>query len=98
MFGKFDYAYDRETKIGLKELEDLQQIGAINIYEVAELPKMFKKVIGNEFITFGDHEQYFHKDYFHYQSDYAEKIFTCGKLLQDAGYEFFFLEELAADD
>ena len=98
MFGKFDYAYDRETKIGLKELEDLQQIGAINIYEVAELPKMFKKVIGNEFITFGDHEQYFYKDYFHYQPDYAEKIFTCGKLLQDAGYEFFFLEELAADD
>ena len=95
MFGKFDYAYDRETRLGYKEMEDLQQIGAINIYKLEELPKMLSKVVGNEFITFGDHEQYFYRDYFHYQPDYAEKIFTCARILREAGYGYIFLGELA---
>ena len=97
MFGRFDYVYDRETRIGMKEIEDLQQIGAINIYNLDELPGMLKKVIGNELVAFGDHEQYFYRGYFHYQPDYAVKIFACGRMLKEAGYGFMFLEDLAVE-
>ena len=40
-----------------------------------------------------DHEQYFYKDYFAYQPDYAEKILLAAKIAHDTGRDFIFLEE-----
>jgi len=52
------------------------------------------KYTDNEYISIANHEQYFYSDYYSYQPDYAEKIYTMGKVLADAGYTFMFMEEL----
>jgi len=96
IYGKFDYYVDPATGIGMKELEDMQPLAAgINLYDCAKLPAAFAEKLGQEFVVYGDHEQYFYRDYLDYQPDYAEKIFTCARLLRDNGYEHFFLGDLA---
>ena len=56
----------------------------------------FEKVRGKELIIFGDHEQYFFKDYFAYQPDYVEKILVAAKWLKENGYKFLFIEDAVA--
>jgi len=52
------------------------------------------KLVGQEYICIGNHEQYFHSDYFNYQPDYSEKLLTMGRILSKAGYEFIFMEDM----
>ena len=95
MFGKFAYLYDRETGLGMKETEDLQPLAAgINLYTAESLPTAFAKVLGNEFVIYGNHEQYFYRDYLAYQPDYLEKLMLCAKILTENGYTYGFAEEL----
>ena len=37
---------------------------------------------------------YFWKDYFNYQSDIAEKLEICCKVLHSHGFEFIYIEDL----
>ena len=50
--------------------------------------------IGNEYIGWGTHEQYFYPEYFAFQPDYAEKLMAGCEVLYKNGYEFIFMEEL----
>ena len=94
-FGVFDYIYDKTVGIGFKELVDFQPLAAgINLYKPEDLDAAFAKVLGKEFIVYGNHEQYFYKDYLAYQPEYADKVLKCAKILHDAGYEYFFFEDL----
>ena len=45
---------------------------------------------------FSNHEQYFFKEYFAYQSDYAEKILVMSEMMSKNGYGFIFIEDLVA--
>ena len=91
----FDYIYDKDVGIGFKELEDFQPLSAgINLYKPEDLDAAFAKVLGKEFIVYSNHEQYFYKDYLAYQPEYAAKVLKCAKILHDAGYEYFFFEDL----
>ena len=95
IYGNFRYLYDRETGIGMKELEDFQPLAAgLNLYRLKDIPPAFEKVLGNQFVVYGFHEQYFYRDYLAYQPDYADKIFTAADIMKRNGYEYFFLEEL----
>lgn len=95
-FGVFDCVKDRRTGMCFKELEDFQPLAAgINLYTVETMTAAFRKVLGNEFVVYSNHEQYFYRDYLAYQPDYAEKVLAAAKLLHENGYEYFFLEELA---
>ena len=95
IYGNFRYLYDRETGIGMKELEDFQPLAAgLNLYRLKDIPPAFEKGLGNQFVVYGFHEQYFHRDYLAYQPDYADKIFTAADIMKRNGYEYFFLEEL----
>lgn len=97
IYGNFRYIYDRETGMGMKELEDFQPLAAgINLYTLETLIPAARPYLGNEFFVWGNHEQYFHRDYLAYQPEYAAKILALAKLLKENGYEHFFLEELAA--
>ncbi len=49
---------------------------------------------GREYIGTCVHEQYFYPDYFAYQPDYAEKVYTLGKTLTDFGYRWITFEEM----
>ena len=53
-----------------------------------------KSHVGYEFVGWGTHEQYFHKDYLAYQPDYEEKLMIATKVLYDNGYEFIFMQDL----
>lgn len=97
IYGNFKYVYDRETRMGMKELEDFQVLAAgINLYTLETLLPAAEKYLDNQFFVWGNHEQYFYKDYLAYQPEYAEKILSMAKLLKSRGYEHFFLEDLAA--
>lgn len=67
----------------------------LNSTKLADLPAELQKLCGRAFLMIGNHEQYFHWDYSLYQPDYAEKIFTMGRILKEAGYHYIFMEELA---
>lgn len=53
-----------------------------------------KTYIGNEYIGWGTHEQYFYPEYYAYQPDYEEKLMIGCDELHKNGYEFIFMEEL----
>ena len=50
---------------------------------------------GMAFVGYGNHEQYFFKDYFAYQPEYMEKEELCARALAESGHRFIFMEELA---
>ena len=96
-FGSFKYVYDREVGVGFKEIEDFQPLAAgLNLYRLADIPPAFDKVLGNEFVVYGFHEQYFYRDYLAYQPDYVDKLMTAARIMKENGYTYFFLEELKA--
>ncbi len=66
----------------------------LNRIPLGKLSGEISSAAGCEYICVGNHEQYFYSDYYAYQPDYAEKIYTMGKLLSEAGYTFMFMEDL----
>ena len=95
-YGNFKYIYDRETGMGMKELEDFQPLAAgINLYTLETLIPAARRYLGNSFFVWGNHEQYFYRDYLAYQPEYEAKVMAMAKLLKENGYEHFFLEELS---
>lgn len=73
---------------------DFGEVFCLNRMELDEVDGIFAPLLGNEYIGFTNHEQYFYPYYFAYQSDYAEKMLKAVKLLCDNGYEFVFAEDL----
>ena len=65
----------------------------LNLIPLDILEQELGKFTHYEFLGVGNHEQYFYPDYYAYQKDYAEKIYTMGKVLKDAGYTFIFADE-----
>ena len=82
---------DEETGLFFKRFGNLP---ALNLLDLAETEPLFKNVTDKEYIGYGTHEQYSYPEYFAYQSDSEEKLLTSAKVLYDAGYEYFFIEEL----
>ena len=96
-YGSFKYVYDREIGIGFKELEDFQPLAAgINLYTMKNLIPTFEKYANNEFLVYGNHEQYFYGDYLAYQPEYAAKVLAAARFLKENGYEYFFFGDLVA--
>ena len=94
-YGCCKYIYDRVIGIGMKEMEDFQPLAAgINLYTMDNLIPTFEKYANNEFLVYGNHEQYFYKDYFAYQPEYGEKVLAAARFLKQKGYEYVFLEDL----
>lgn len=85
-----DVLLDEETGMYFNNSAHL----VLNLCSVDTIHSELDRLIGQEFISVGNHEQYFHSDYFAYQPDYAEKIYAMGQRLHDAGYEFIFTEDL----
>ena len=66
----------------------------LNLTPLNEIENDLKPHLGNEFIGYATHEQYSYPDYFAYQSDSEDKLFTAAKILSENGYEYFFIEEI----
>ena len=70
-------------------------MSCINIHSLEQLKADLGAVKDAEFVGYGNHEQYFFKDYLAYQPEYMEKEMLCARTLQERGHRFVFMEELA---
>lgn len=84
--------YDSDMDLHLKCLNNT---GALNLITLDEIEEKYEKHLDEEYIGAMTHEQYFYKDYFAYQPDYAEKIYKMAEYLTQNGFEFFFAHELS---
>lgn len=91
MLTNFDSYKDEEIGIRFKRF---CYASCYNLTPLDELEAEFKPHLDNEYVGYATHEQYFYPEYFAYQSDYHDKTMLCAKILHDAGYEYFFVEEI----
>lgn len=88
----FKFVWDPETKLAFREFCS-RSVTCINLHTLESLTKDFAGLLGSDFIGYGNHEQYFYRDYLMYQPDYMEKVELAAKILHDAGYVFSFMED-----
>ena len=88
--GKFKTVKD--SQIGISYTTAAQAV--LNLIPLEILDGELSKFVNQEYLSIGNHEQYFYSDYYAYQPDYAEKIYKMGKIMNENGYEFIFAEEL----
>ncbi len=88
------YVRDAETGMCFKHL--FGDAPVLNLVDVPTLRADTEKLLGKEHLVFSDHEQYFFKDYFAYQSDYMEKVLEMSRMMHANGYGFIFIEDLVA--
>lgn len=85
------YYTDAETGIHIKTFLTGPLHNASKLEDIRE--EMLSHTC-HEFIGWCTHEQYFYPEYYAYQPDYAQKLYTACQVLQEQGYEFFFVDEL----
>ena len=86
--------FDSETGLYFKNLSN----GIIhNLYKFSELYECLSPFLEDEYVSIGNHEQYFYPEYFSYQPEYAMKLIETAKILSQNGYEFTFAEEIVTE-
>ena len=88
--GKFKTFKDPQTGMGYTTAAQ----AVLNLIPLDIMEEELLKYTGQEYLSIGNHEQYYYSDYYAYQPDYAEKIYTMGKVMKENGFEFIFAEEL----
>lgn len=88
--GKFKTVKDKET--GICYTTAAQAV--LNLIPLEILENELSKFTHQEYLSIGNHEQYYYSDYFAYQPDYPEKIYAMGKIMKENGFEFIFAEDL----
>ena len=89
--GTYNWQHDKET--GCNFMVFSCGAPCLNLYRLEDIPACMARVIGNEFLIFATHEEYWYGDYFAYQPDSREKLLTACKMVHDAGYEYIFIED-----
>lgn len=92
LFGTLKTVRDPETGLHFHSLEG--SASTLNLLKDEELDDAVCRELGNEFICLATHEQYSYPHYFAYQPTHAARILRACELVAEAGYEFFYLEEL----
>lgn len=88
--GTYAYLHDNDTGANFKQFTCGP---CLNLSTVEGLPAECKPNLDKEFFAFATHEQYFYREYFAYQSDYAEKTRVISRILKESGYSFVFIED-----
>ncbi|MBE7010640.1 MAG: hypothetical protein E7418_04030 [Ruminococcaceae bacterium] len=86
-----DYYKDEKTGLNFKKLDDNFDL---NLFTNEELKAELARRKNDTLICIGNHEQYFFPDYFAYQPEYEQKIYTMAKTMQEAGRTCIFIEEI----
>jgi len=89
--GNFKWWLDPETGLGVREMRNGPML---NRYSVTDVEKEMQKIVGKDYVCFGMHEQYFYPDYYAYQKDYVDKVFTAARIAHESGYTFVFLDDV----
>ena len=88
--GKLKTVKDKE--IGMCYTTAAQAV--LNLIPLDILEEELSKFTNQEYLSIGNHEQYYYSDYYAYQPDYAEKIYTMGRIMKENGFKFIFAEDL----
>ena len=91
--GRHKAVKDEETGLMFRQLGGGP---TLNLHSLSEVGEGIKKLLGDEFIGLATHEQYFYKDYFAYQPEYAAKTLEAARILSENGYTFINGEEMIA--
>ena len=90
-FGKLRFYKDPETGMMFNRFSGI----TLNAIKYSELEKTIKeRLLGNELVIPVMHEQYFYKDYYMYEPDYADKIEFTVKTLLENGYTHVSMHDL----
>ena len=87
------YVYDPDTGMRFRDF-CTRPMSCINIHSLDQLKVDLDAVKDATFVGYGNHEQYFFKDYLAYQPEYMEKEQLCARTLKERGHKFVFMEEL----
>ena len=90
----YRFVKDLDTGMAFKHL--FNDAPVLNLVDVPTLKVDITKLLGKEMLVFSNHEQYFFKEYFAYQSDYMEKVMVMSEMMAKNGYRFIFIEDLVA--
>ena len=86
-----NYIVDEEIGIKFKNFS----LGLIhNLSSLEGIREEMRSYIGNEYVGWGTHEQYFYPEYFAYQPEYKEKLMIACDELYNNGYQFIFMQDL----
>ena len=85
------YIKDEKTGLNFKKLDDSFDL---NLFTVTELEKELERREADTLICSGNHEQYFFPDYFAYQPEYEEKIYTLARIAKEQGRKCIFIEDI----
>ena len=91
--GTFAYVYDRELGLGFKRFRNGPML---NLCTPEKVREDIAAEASSELLVIGDHEQYFHRDYYAWQPDYVEKVLLAASLAHADGREFAFVEDVAS--
>ena len=89
--GTYNWLHDRAT--GCNFMTFGCGAPCLNLYRLEDIPARMREVLGNEYLIHATHEEYWYKDYFAYQPDSREKLLTACRMVHDAGYGYFFIED-----
>ncbi len=89
-------AYVTDEAIGM-HYKRLCDGPTLNLSSMEGMEEEFAKYLGNEYIGYASHEQYSFPDYFAYQPEHNEKILEAARILSQAGYTYFFVDELVEE-
>lgn len=82
---------DKKTGLLFKKLDDNFDL---NLFNLQELEQELERRKEHTLMCIGNHEQYFFKDYYAYQSEYEEKIYTMAQKLKEDNRKCIFIHEI----
>ena len=91
--GDNKYVYDPDTGMRFRGV-CTAPMSCLNLQPLKDVPRDLDAVKNLPFIGYGNHEQYFYRDYLAYQPDYMEKEMLVARTFKERGYSFVFMEEM----
>ncbi len=82
----------KDAKTGMSYSATAEAV--LNLIPIKIIEAELSRFKDREYLSIGNHEQYYYSDYYAYQPDYAEKIYMMGKIMKENGFEFIFAEDL----
>ena len=89
--GTYNWIHDLSTGVNFKASTSGGPL--LNIYGLKDVVPAFDRAGEKEYFCYATHEQYFFRDYFMYQPDYAAKTLASGKWMYDHDYSYIFMED-----
>ena len=89
IFTKLQAHLDKDTGLYFKQFRNGP---VLNLSQMDTLAEEFEPLLGEEYIGYATHEQYFYPHYYSYQPDYMEKVLLAAEIVSQSGYEFMFFK------